>query len=260
MVTLSREAQGDLERYLRQVKGALRGHRSVDVGEVERDVLSHVEAELSGQPEPIDSSSLRPVLARLGTPEAWVPAEDLPPWRRLLNRLHSGPEDWRLAYATFVSFVAGFWLPPLLIASLPVARATLAQLSARNEPIGARKWLVYPPLVLWYAAFAALLLIGPTPLPVVALEDWRLRNELAAYVGPFWMVVPAAAVLTLGLWWTIFGQLLRRFEGAVRVVFWPFADWFEARHARLLSLAGVVLMTVAGATLAALAAWTSRSR
>lgn len=258
MVTLSHDAQGQLDRYLRQIKAALRGHPSVDVDEVERDVVGHIDAELAGQPEPIHASSLRPVLDRLGTPEMWVPSDELPAWRRLLNRLHSGPEDWRLAYATFVCFVAGFWLPPLFIASLPIARATLAQLDLRDEPIGARRWLVYPPLVLWYAGLAGLLLIGPTPLPVVGLEQGRLRDELSVYIQPSWLLVSVATALTLGLWWAVLGLLLRRFDAAVRTVFWPFADWFTRRHAAPLVVAGAIVAVLSVVVLIVAVALVSR--
>lgn len=257
MVTLSHDAQSQLDHYLRQVKAALRGHPSVDAGEVERDVVGHIDAELAGQPEPVNASSLRQVLDRLGAPDMWVPSDELPAWRRVLNRLHSGPEDWRLAYATFVCFVAGFWLPPLLIASLPTARATIAQLEARGEPIGARRWLVYPPLVLWYAALAILLLIGPTPLPIVGLEEGRLRDDLLVYIQPFWLLVSGAAALTLGLWWVVFGLLLRRFDTAVRSVFWPFASWFTRRHATTLIVAGAIVTIVSGAVILAAVAWRS---
>jgi hypothetical protein len=50
MTVLTPEAQAYLDRYLRQVRAALRGHRAVDADEVERDVIGHVNAELaSGQ-------------------------------------------------------------------------------------------------------------------------------------------------------------------------------------------------------------------
>jgi hypothetical protein len=65
---LTDEAQHHLQRYLRQVQTALRGHRSVDLEEIERDVLGHIDAELAGKPEPIDAGTLLPVLDRLGAP------------------------------------------------------------------------------------------------------------------------------------------------------------------------------------------------
>jgi hypothetical protein len=256
MVTLSQDAQGQLDRYLRQVKAALRGHPAVDADEVERDVVGHIDAELSGQPEPIGASSLRAVLDRLGTPDRWVPLEDLPAWRRVLNHLHSGPDDWRLAYLTFASFVTGFWLPPFVIASVPLARATLAQLDTHDEPIGPRRWLVYPPLVLFYAALAILLIVGPVASVVVGLEELIADGRLATFVPwPAWMVAPAVVVLALGIWWVILGLLLGRMRGIVHVVFWPFADWFDRRHARRLSLIGLLLALISGASLVGAVMW-----
>ena len=256
MVALSHDAQGHLERYLRQIKAALRGHPSVDAGEVERDVLGHIDAELAGKPEPVTASSLREVLERLGTPDRWVPAEDLPLWRRTFNRLHSGPEDWRLAYLTFASFVAGFWLPPLFIASLPLARATLAQFDASDERDGPRRWLVYPPLVLFYAALATAILVSPVAAVVVPLEEPVVRSQVEKLLpGPFWLVMPSLAVLAVGIWWTILGPLLGRLRKVVQLVFWPFADRFDRRHAMWLSLAGVLLIVISAAVLLSTRMW-----
>lgn len=256
MVALTHDAQGHLERYLRQIKAALRGHPTVDAGEVERDVLGHIDAELAGKPEPVNASSLREVLDRLGTPDRWVPAEDLPVWRRALNRLHSGPEDWRLAYLTFASFIGGFWLPPLFIASLPLARATLAQFEASDERDGPRRWLVYPPLVFWYGAFATAILVSPIAAVVVPLEEPAVRSQVERFIpGPFWLVMPSLAVLAVGIWWTILGPLLGRFRNVVQLVFWPFANWFERRHALRLSLAGICVIVISAAVLLSVRAW-----
>jgi len=82
MAALTNEAQGQLERYLRQVRSALSGHSSVDALEVERDIRGHIDAELAGKPEPVDSRILSGVLERLGAPDQWVPADELPVWRR----------------------------------------------------------------------------------------------------------------------------------------------------------------------------------
>src|SRR5262249_57358301 len=96
---------------------------AMDAEEVERDVLGHIDAELAGQPQPIGADRLLNVLERLGAPDDWV--EEDPQWRRVVARLRSGPEDWRLAYLTFGSLFVGVGLfmsigllplPPLLIA------------------------------------------------------------------------------------------------------------------------------------------------
>ena len=172
MVAYSQEAQSHLERYLRQIKTALLGHPSIDADEVERDVLGHIDAELSGQPEPIAASRLLPVLDRLGSPNQWVPADDHPAWRRPFDAFSSGPGDWRLASLTFGLFVAGptlflgamiLWpLPPvLMVLSFLMARVTLALFEERGERDGVRRWLIYPPLLVWYGVFIVALFGGP---------------------------------------------------------------------------------------------------
>ena len=110
MVALTSDARGYLDSYMRQVKATLRRNPSIDADDVERDVLGHIEAELSDAVEPVTAASLRPILDRLGSPNQWVPIDDLPFWRQVLTRLRSGPEDWRLAYLTFVCFFASLVL------------------------------------------------------------------------------------------------------------------------------------------------------
>ncbi len=267
MVTLTQDAQGHLERYLKQVKAALRGHPSVDAGDIERDVLGHIDAELAGQPEPIGASSLLQVLDRLGTPDTWVPAEDLPAWRRVLSRLRTGPEDWRLAYLAFGLFIAGpvlfiggpfLWPlePFLMIASLLFARAALTLVAEHDEAVGARRWLIYPPLVAWYIASALLLFAWPVPMVGAITGLPEIRERLVGLLpAPFWVVALSLASLTLGLWWMVLGLLLSRFIQAIHVLFWPFADWFDRRHATRLALTGLILVVTGGVILAAVLTW-----
>jgi hypothetical protein len=124
--------------------------RQLMADEVERDIRGHIEAELAESPTPITDARLRSVLDRLGSPSQWVPADELPLWHKLIVRLKFGPEDWRLAYLTFALFLASLVLGPIglvfFVASIPLARATLALLDQEDEPVGARRWLVYPPL------------------------------------------------------------------------------------------------------------------
>ena len=262
MVTLTHDAQNYLDRYLRQLKVALRGHTAVDVTEVERDVLGHIDAELAGQTEPVEARSLRQVLDRLGAPDQWVPADELPGWRRTLNRIQSGPEDWRLAYFTFVSLLCGWglfltvrplWpLPPILvIASFVAARATLAVLAEHDEPVGPRRWFIYPTLLIWYSGFAAFLLLWPLPPVVLAVEDTPFVQDWIArsIPGPRVVVSSAAIILAVGGWWLALGLLLRRFHPLIQLAFWPFADWLNRRHATRLAITGLVLLVIAGGVL-----------
>jgi hypothetical protein len=258
---LTQEAQDKLDRYLRRVKAALRAHPSVDADEIERDIRGHIEAELAESPTPITEARLRGVLDRLGTPNQWVPAEDVPAWHRMLVRLRSGPEDWRLAYLTFALFIAspmtvGPSAAVLFFASTLLARATLALLEEEAEAIGARRWLVYPPLFVTYGGVALAIFLVP-PALVASAGDPSLRTEARAWLAePFWVTLSLATAFGAGAWWTLFGLLAARFAGGVRLLFWPFADWFERRHAIRIAVAGITVATIAAARLA-IVAWMS---
>jgi hypothetical protein len=56
------------------MRSALSSHLSVDVSDVERDVISHIDAELAGEAQPIGAQRLTAVLDRLGPPDRWMSA------------------------------------------------------------------------------------------------------------------------------------------------------------------------------------------
>ncbi len=262
MTSLTEDARDDLDRYLRQVRTALRGHRSADAAEVERDVREHVDAALAGAPEPVGLASLRQVLDRLGAPGSWVAAEDRPAWRRVLERLRSGPEDWRLAYLTFGGFLLGvllflagplLWPLPLVLfgASVLMARASLALISEHGETVGPRRWLLYPPLVLVYAAVGVGLAAWPLPLVAGALTDEpALRGRVAQiFSGSPQLAATSVAGAAFGAWLALLGVVLRRFPSVVQVTFSPFADWFDRRHALRLAFVGLFALAVSAVLL-----------
>jgi hypothetical protein len=252
MAALTNDAQGHLDRYLRQVRVALIGQSSVDASEVERDIRGHIDAELAGQPEPVDAGYLRGVLDRLGAPDQWVPSDELPAWRRVLNRLHSGPEDWRLAYITFGLFLlqpALFFLGPIpLIASFITGRAALAYIAEREETVGARRWLIYPSLLVWYVPFVVGLLGLPLGIAAGVFGDNPavLPWLLGWFPEPHWIVAPAFGVAAFGAWLVVLGALLLAFRLSIPAIFWPFADWFAGRHARRVVYSGVLLSILGG--------------
>ena len=258
--SLTHDAQSDLERYLGRVKSALRPHPSVDADDVEREIRGHIEAELEGAAAPVTAERLRSVLDRLGSPNDWVPTDDLPAWRKMLLQISSGREDWRLAYLTLGLFVGcpllGPAAPLAFFTSILVARAGLALLDERGEPVGARKWFIYPPLVFIYVDLAIVALLLP-PLILLGLavdappELLALRDFLFGWLpDPFRLSATLLIAAAAGTWWLGLGLGLAGFRRAVRWVFWPFADWFERRHGLRIALVGLVIAAVSGLGLA----------
>ena len=255
-LTFTPDARSTLERYIRRVKSTLHSHPSVDVDEVERDIRGHIEAELADGSTPVTEARLRSVLDRLGSPSQWVPDEELPAWRKAVVRLRSGPEDWRLAYVTFALFVAGPAAGPIgplfFFASIPTARAALALLDQEGEAPGARRWLLYPPLIFLYVTLL-LALVTSLPLLVSAAAEPTMRGEFGPWFPqPFWLTLPVTVASSAGIWWMVLGFASLRLQGAVHWIFWPFADWFGSRHAMRIAFVGMTIAALAGAALAAI--------
>ena len=111
MIELTTRAHKHLDRYLGEVRASLAACPSVDSVDVERDVREHIDKSLSESPKPVDLPDLARVLEQLGSPSQWVTEEELP-WRRklrlrirrIVTRLCSGPEDFRLAYLSIALF------------------------------------------------------------------------------------------------------------------------------------------------------------
>lgn len=252
-LSLTKDAQSELDRYLRRVRAALRGYASVDADEVERDVRGHVHAALAESSVPITEIHLRAVLDRLGSPSQWVPADELSTWRKALGRLQAGPEDWRLTYATFALLIAvpfsGLIGAVLFLGSGLLSRATLELLEGNDEPVGARRWLLYPPLLVIYAGVLVAALLGPPVLIVSPLGDPSIDTSE-------WIPEPLRAAILLllagvaaGIWWISLGLALTRWHRIVHATFRPFADRFERRHAIRLAYVGFGLVVLAGAAL-----------
>lgn len=260
---LTDDARTHLERYLRQVSATLRGHSGVEATDIERDVRGHIDAALAGQPEPIDTRTLLPILERLGAPGSWIPEDELSVGRRLLNRLRSGPEEWRLAYLSLALFftgtalfLSGPWLWPLeplmAVASVLMARAALALLAEHDEPVSARRWLLHPPLVVAYLPLVVAFLAWPAPLAVAAADTVPVIRDVMAQVNVPFPPAALVAAAALGLWWTVLGLVLMVWTRLIGIVFYPFGGWFTRRHAGRLAMAGVLVMGVAALLIASL--------
>jgi len=261
MVALSPDAKGHLDQYLQQIRMALSGQESIDADEIERDVLSHIDAELSGASEPVPAHRLLAVLDRLGEPHEWVPAAEAA-WRRPFTALSARPGDWRLAFLSFGALVLTvilmtgpvmLWPLPLVLPPLAfiTARIDVALLEERREAPGLRTWLLYPPLLVLYVPIVVALMGGPTwPLANVLYDDPSARSHTAALAhAPTALAAPAIVAIVLGCWWILLGLVVAQMIPSVRALFRPFASFLVRRHAVRLALTGIVLVVTGVAIL-----------
>lgn len=109
-------------------------------------MLSHIDVELSGEPEPVPAHRLLKVLDRLGEPQEWVPQERSS-WQRPFAALQSQAGDWRLSLLAFGFLALAFilmlgsvmlWPMPLVLGavSFVTARIAVGLLDGGGEPIG----------------------------------------------------------------------------------------------------------------------------
>ncbi|MGZ5477762.1 MAG: hypothetical protein ACXWH1_14875 [Thermoanaerobaculia bacterium] len=259
MTTFSPEAQQLFDRYLHTVRWSVRG--VADAGEIERDVREHVTSALEQQEEPVSSQTLRDILSRLGDPWQWVSPEDLPIWRRVLMRFSLGPEDWRLAYASFALTLLGFILMPLgvgifvLLGAFCLARATYELASDREDSLGPRRWLVYPPLAFFSILIVMMLMVGAAG-PVLGWGVGEHGFELLAGVRYAQsqpveraLFYTAAVAVTIGSWWILLSGIVAIAIRPMRWLLVPFANRLRRVHALWLTIGGAV---VAGAGTSAL--------
>jgi hypothetical protein len=154
----------------------------VSPDEIEADIREHVENELRHTASPVGVARLDAVLDQLGPPAKWGAGEGPSLLQRLKQRLRlgdrlrtarqavwRGPEDWRLAYLSFGMFAVGVLtmvlFPLALVVSYILSRAGIAAAREMGTELGtARKWLLYPPVVLVSLA----LLVGVMAIPIAA--------------------------------------------------------------------------------------------
>jgi hypothetical protein len=256
MIEMTPAARERLDNYLQRLRSELRGTRSVVADEVEQSVREHIDIALATAQSPVGATDVIGVLDRLGPPERWLADEERPMVRRFLDRLRSGPDDWRLAYLAFGLFVASIVLLPvggflLLIPAMLVSRAYVELARDRGEPLGARRWLVYPSIAVVLAFAVGLLIAGP-PLPVmaVALDDDGFEQLLDipdTKAGQFRFLSGLTGVL-FGSWWILAAAFCAAFLRPIRFVFAPLLDGLRRRHFAVLAAIGL-LVAAAGATL-----------
>jgi hypothetical protein len=249
MITLSENAQKSLQDYLRQARSYLRGTKSVDTNEVEQNITEYIEKELEGASEPVSRDVLDVVLKKLGRPQQWVPEEELPWWWRIIFRLRSGPEDWRLAYISFCLLILGFLIIPSFIILIPasfiVSRATLSVVEEHKIP-NPQKWLIYPSLIIVYVFVLSALLTWPLAILIPLAEEFessiRARYFRFADDLSYWIMATTFITAGLGLWWILLGRLLLKWWDLLQMLFKPFAGRFNRKWALFLFLIGLGLM------------------
>ena len=256
MIEMTPAARERLDNYLQRMRTELRGTRAVVADEVEQSVREHIDIALATAQTPVGATDVIGVLDRLGPPERWLADEERPLLRRVMDRLRSGPEDWRLAYLAFGLFVASFVFLPiggffLWIPAMLVSRAYVELARGRGEPLGARRWLVYPSIAVVLMFATGLLIIGP-PLPVmgVAFDDDGFEQMLdipRTTAGEIRFVFGLGGVV-FGSWWIIAAAFCAAFLRPIRFVFAPLLDGLRRIHFAVLAAIGALVAAV-GATL-----------
>lgn len=248
MSELTPEARRQLDRYLASARSALRGSRT-SADEVEASVREHVEVALAGAPGPV--ADITPILERLGPPDRWLPDEERPGWKLMMDRLQRGPEDWRLAYLSFtvfslmiVTFPVGGVL--LVIPSYLLSRAYVDFVRGRGEEMGGRRWLVYPPIAMLLALAAVAVLI----MPIAGFFNMAAGEAVFEHASATRRAYEAGiAAAVAGPWWIVTATLLMMFLRPVQFVFAPLLDRLQRRHLAVLAGIGAVVGMAGAAVL-----------
>jgi hypothetical protein len=257
MIEMTPAARERLDNYLQRMRSELRGTRAVVADEVEQGVREHIEIALADARTPVGATEVIGILDRLGPPERWLADEEKPILRRVLDRLRSGPDDWRLAYLAFGLFLATILFFPvggvfLMIPAMLVSRAYVEMTRERGEALGARRWLVYPSIALVLAFALGLLIIGP-PLGALAFTFngnngvEQLLDIPRSTAGEIRFVFGFGATV-FGTWWIVAAAFCAAFIRAVRFLFAPLLDGLRRKHFAALAAIGVLVAAV-GATL-----------
>jgi hypothetical protein len=258
-LSLTDEAQRCFDRYLERVRHALSG-TSIDAREVENDVREHIATALGGQTE-VSRHHLEGVLEDLGSPESWVPEEQRPVWRRVIEQLRTGPEDWRLAYLTLALTVLGVACAPLvgplgLLAAYLTARAARALAAEHGDELGARRWLIDPVLVAAAGLVIVVVALAPAAgLSMGILESGAFADQtgiapLDAHSSATEIVSHIAMyVIVTGCWWIVLAPLATWALRPLRWLTHPVGDRLERRHLIWLAALGFGLVVIGATTL-----------
>lgn len=251
MMELTPDARRKFDEYLNRMRFSLHGQRAVSPAEVEQNVVEHVDAALAGAPAPVNHERLGEVLAQLGPPEQWMVEDERSAWRRAVDRFMTGPEDWRLAYLSLaMTFLMIVFLPVggflLIFPGYLLSRAYFELLSDRGEPLGARKWLVLPPVAILMVLVGGTALLAPAGAIAAILSEVGIRE-----FGWQWdsrmermRIFSGMVGIATGAWWIVLSGVFAMLMRPFRFLFQPLTANLRRGHAVVLTIAGVI---VAGA-------------
>ncbi len=231
-----------LDNYLQQVRICLQDCLTVDADEVEQNIKEHIESELQDSSEPVSFDTLDDILKRLGSPQQWLPEEEISWWRKIILRLRTGQENWRLAYISFAMLILSVLFCfynaieisfIFLAASFILSRTTLSVVDNHNE-LKAQKWLIYPSLVIVYGVALFSLLFWPIPLlfelasgydhAKIDMFPWSTGSET-----PYWTIAFIFFAGATCLWWLILGLIHKKTPRLFGAVFRPFAETIKPK-------------------------------
>jgi hypothetical protein len=196
---------------------------------------------------------LKPVGHRAVEQIRTLPGDAYQAGRGLAARFRGLSHDWRLAYIAFALFALGMiafpLFPAFLLASYFAARADVSLARERGEDLGARRWLVYPPMVVVSIVLFVALAFWPL-IPAAHAGDVprSLRPELAEAIGvSVRSVEPVVAIYTMigamSVWWIILSLTVLRFPKLPGTLFPPFGARIRRSDALIvLLLAATVLV------------------
>jgi hypothetical protein len=139
----------------------------------------------------------------------------------------------------------------LILAGFLASRAALAE-APDIDKLKARKWLLYPSLILVYVFVLLVLLSWPAGLLFSVAEEYEreLRYSLSRVFNEFdyWVVAFSIMLAGLGLWWSILAAMVLRPRRLLQLFFWPFAETIRSKWAFRLLLIGLALMILSAGT------------
>jgi len=255
MMELTPAAQQRFDEYFRRLRQSMRGASPAEAEDVEQSVREHIDVALAGVATPIGNEQLSEVLERLGAPDRWLGVAEPSFVQRVMERLRSGPEDWRLAYAAFGLFLLALILMPigigalLMFASYLVSRAYVDFMETKDEVPGGRRWLVYPPIALFLFLAIAFFVVGPAgPIVGWGLGEngfFRILTE-ANVQAPYPRVrfAAGATAAVLGTWWILASLIGMVVHPVSRFLFKPLLARVRRSHFLGLTIIGVLTLTL----------------